>query len=45
MYEFSGDPDVTEMLFNSFKTNVDYTIPCTISNANIDLPIEPPIEI
>lgn len=45
VYEFSGDPDVTEMLFNSFKTNVDYTIPCTISNANIDLPIEPPIEI
>lgn len=32
VYEFGGDPDVTEMLFNTFKTNVGYTIPCTISN-------------
>lgn len=45
VYEFGGDPDVTEMLFNTFKTNVGYTIPCTISNPDIKLPTEPPIEI
>lgn len=45
VYEFGGDPDVTEMLFNTFKTNVGYTIPCTISNPDIELPTEPPIEI
>jgi hypothetical protein len=45
VYEFGGDPDVTEQLYEVFLNNVGNIIPCTISNPNIDLPTEPPIEI
>lgn len=45
MYEFGGDPDVTAQIARVFQNNVGNIIPCTISNPNIDLPTEPPIEI
>lgn len=45
VYEFGSDPDVTEQLFEVFQNNVGNTIPCTISNPDIELPTEPPIEI
>ena len=45
MYEFGGDPDVTAQIARVFQNNVGEIIPCTISNPNIDLPTEPPIEI
>lgn len=45
VYEFGGDPYVTEQLYEVFRANVGNTIPCTISNPDIDLPTEPPIEI
>lgn len=45
IYEFGGDPDVTAQIARFFQNNVGNIIPCTISNPNIDLPTEPPIEI
>lgn len=45
VYEFGGDPDITEQLFEVFRANVGNTIPCTINNPDIKLPTEPPIEI
>lgn len=45
IYEYSDDPDVIDLFYNELKLNVGYTIKCIISNPNIELPTEPPIEI
>lgn len=45
IYEYSDDPDVIDLFYNELKLNVGYTIKCIISNPDIELPTEPPIEI
>lgn len=32
-YEFGGDPDLTEQLYEFFRANVGNTVPCEISDA------------
>lgn len=34
IYEFGGDPDLTEQLYEFFRANVGNTVPCEISDAN-----------
>lgn len=45
IYEYGDDPDVIDLFYNELKLNVGYTIKCIISNPDIELPTEPPIEI
>lgn len=45
IYEYMDDPDVIDLFYNELKLNVGYTIKCIISNPDIQLPTEPPIEI
>lgn len=45
IYEYMDDPDVIDLFYNELKLNVGYTIKCIISNPDIELPTEPPIEI
>lgn len=33
IYEFGGDPDLTEQLYEFFRPNVGNTVPCEISDA------------
>lgn len=33
VYEFGGDPDLTEQLYEFFRANVGNTVPCEISDA------------
>ena len=33
IYEFGGDPDLTEQLYEFFRANVGNTVPCEISDA------------
>lgn len=45
IYEYGDDPDVIDLFYNELKLNAGYTIKCIISNPDIELPTEPPIEI
>lgn len=45
IYEYGDDPDVIDLFYNELKLNVGYTIKCIITNPDIELPTEPPIEI